>query len=233
MKIASIADIHVELHQEGKYKDLFTKISQEADVLCIAGDLTGQGTREEAHALMDELRFLTIPCVMVLGNHDCEENLQEEFIKVLTTDRTFVLEGTGHEINGVGFAGIKGYIGGFDNHVLPLWGEQSIKTIVQEGTNDALKLERTLSILESPKKVVVMHYSPIRATIEGENPEIFPFLGSTRFEEAINKFNTSVVFHGHAHRGTHAGKTSKGIPVFNVSLQVLAHNKKEFFIYEV
>ncbi len=233
MKIAAIADIHVELNQPGKYKDLFGKISQEADVLCICGDLTGQGMIEEAQALLDELKALTIPCVMVLGNHDYERNLHEEMCKMLTTEKTFVLEGTSHVIDGVGFAGVKGYIGGFDNHILPFWGEQSIKNIVQDGTNDALKLERALSLLETKKKVVVTHYSPITNTLKGEDLEIYPFLGSSRFEEAINRFDTTVAFHGHAHRGILSGKTSKDIPVFNVSLPVLAQNKKEFFLYEI
>lgn len=233
MKIASLADIHVQLHQEGRFKDLFTKISQEADVLCIAGDLTGQGMVEEGQALLEELRYLTIPCVMVLGNHDYEWNKENELCSLLTTENTFLLEGIAHTINGVGFAGVKGYIGGFENHVLPFWGEQSIKDIVQTGTNEALKLERAISMLETDKKVIVMHYSPIKATIEGEHPEIFPFLGSTRFEEAINRYTASVVFHGHAHKGTLSGKTSIGIPVFNVSLPVLEDNKKEFLLYDV
>jgi Icc-related predicted phosphoesterase len=233
MKIAAIADIHVELNQPGKHKELFAEISQKADILCIAGDLTALGTLEEAEALSDELKALTIPAVMVLGNHDYEKNLYEEIAKSLTTEKTFVLEGTSHVIKRIGFAGVKGYIGGFDNHVLPFWGEQSIKNIVTEGTNEALKLERALSLLETEKKVVLMHYSPITSTLEGEDLEIYPFLGSSRFEGAINRFDTTVVFHGHAHHGKLEGKTSKGIAVFNVSLPVLNKNKKEFLVFEM
>ena len=68
----------------------------------------------------------------------------------------------------------------------------------------------------------MLHYSPIRATVEGEPPEIFPYLGSSRLEEPINRYRVSAVFHGHAHRGTAEGRTSAGVPVYNVAMPLLA-----------
>jgi Icc-related predicted phosphoesterase len=183
--------------------------------------------------LKDEFMALTIPSILVLGNHDCEKNEETGIKNILVDQNTSLLEGECVEIQGVGFAGIKGFIGGFGHHVLPFWGEKIIKDVVQVGTNDALKLERALSLLETPKKVVVMHYSPIVETVVGESPEIYPFLGSTRFEEVVNRMEGTVIFHGHAHAGTLEGKTDKNIPVFNVSLPVLRKSKKEFFVYEV
>jgi Icc-related predicted phosphoesterase len=78
---------------------------------------------------------------------------------------------------------------------------------------------------------VLLHYSPIRETVQGENPEIFPFLGSSRLESPINQFNVSVVFHGHAHNGN----TSAKIPVFNVALPVSKQSGDEvpLFVYEL
>lgn len=233
MKIASIGDIHVGIDSKGTRKDLFQKISNEADVLTIAGDLTQYGSIEEIEILKEEFSFLTIPCVSVLGNHDYEKDNQDEFTKILNSDRFTLLQGSGKVINDVGFAGTKGFIGGFDNHLLPFWGERLLKDVVQHSIDEALALEHALSQLDTPKKVVLMHYSPIRKTVEGEPPEIFPFLGSSRFEEVINRMQATVVFHGHAHAGTFEGKTEKDIPVFNVSEQILAKNKKEFFVYEI
>jgi len=233
MKIAALGDIHVGITDKDKYKTLFEQISKEADVLCISGDLTVQGLTEEILVLKDNLAALTIPCVAVLGNHDYEKDQEEEISKELNSETFTVLAGTYKIIDGVGFAGTKGFIGGFGDHLLPYWGERLLKDIVQHSIDEALALEHALSLLETEKKIVLMHYSPIKGTVVGEDPEIFPFLGSTRFEEVINRMNATVVFHGHAHHGTMAGKTEKAIPVFNVSLPVLEKSKKEFFVYEV
>jgi len=152
MRIAAIGDIHVGLTDQGRYKPLFMEVSKEADILCICGDLTQQGGVDEASVLKEELTNLSIPCFMVLGNHDCESNQQVAIIHTLTTERAVILDGTSKIIDNVGFAGIKGFIGGFGSHVLPFWGEKLIKDVVQEGTNDALKLERALSLLETKKE---------------------------------------------------------------------------------
>jgi Icc-related predicted phosphoesterase len=238
MRIEAIADIHIGLESQGIYKERFRNVSEHADILIIAGDLTQTGTREEAEVLRDELSVLSIPCVCVLGNHDYEKNQHEDIMHILSTGQICVLQGTHKVINGVGFAGVKGFIGGFGNHLLPMWGEQQIKDIVQHGINEALQLENALSLLDTPKKVVVMHYSPIVQTVIGEPPEIYAFLGSSRFEDVIKRMKATVVFHGHAHNGTFEGKIETGeegksIPVFNVSEHVLVKNKKENFVYEI
>jgi Icc-related predicted phosphoesterase len=78
-----------------------------------------------------------------------------------------------------------------------------------------------LNSLRTDKIVVVLHYSPIVATVKGEPPEIYPFLGSSRLAEAIDHFDVNVIFHGHAHHGTYEGKTVKGTPVYNCCLQLV------------
>jgi len=84
-----------------------------------------------------------------------------------------------------------------------------------------LKLESALARLRTPHRVAVLHYSPIRATVEGEPIEIFTYLGTSRLEEPLNRYPVDVVFHGHAHRGSPEGKTAAGIPVYNVALPLL------------
>ena len=69
-----------------------------------------------------------------------------------------------------------------------------------------------------------MHYAPIRDTVQGEPPEIYPFLGSSRLEDPLSRFEVTAVFHGHAHKGAPEGRTQTGIPVYNVSYQVLKTN---------
>ncbi|PZR61565.1 MAG: hypothetical protein DLM71_08495 [Chloroflexi bacterium] len=68
---------------------------------------------------------------------------------------------------------------------------------------------------------MLLHYAPVHATVEGEPPAIFPFLGSSRLEDPIDRYGTRVVLHGHAHRGSPDGGTRGGVPVHNVSLPML------------
>src|SRR6476660_7814804 len=120
--------------------------------------------------------------------------------------------------------------------MLSAWGEPIIKALVQKGLDHSLRLENALNRLTREQRVVLLHYSPFRDAVRGENPEIFPFLGSSRLENPINQFNVSVVFHGHAHNGTPAGKTSALVPVFNVSLPVMGKQNGQdlpLLVYEV
>ena len=220
MKIAAVGDIHVSQQNQEHYEEMFKTISQQADVLLLCGDLTGHGSPQEAEMLSQELKSCTIPVLGVLGNHDVESNKEEE-IKQILSDKVTLLEGDTKIMNDVAFVGLKGFGGGFGKYMLSSWGELSIKMFVREAMEDALKIEKALSRLETEKKVILLHYAPIRDTVVGEPEEIFPFLGSSRLADPINRFGASVVFHGHAHHGTHEGKTSKEIPVFNVAYALM------------
>jgi Icc-related predicted phosphoesterase len=234
-RIAAVADIHYSKTSKGKLRDLFVNATANADVLVIAGDLTEYGSPEEAAVLAEDLRAnVRIPIVAVLGNHDFESGKPSEVQAALESVGVTFLDGSGIEVDGIGFAGVCGFGGGFDRQMLSSWGEPLIKAFVQESVDHALRLGKALTNLATEKKVVVLHYSPIRSTVKGENPEIYPFLGSSHLEATINQFGASVVFHGHAHNGEAAGKTAGGVPVFNVALPVLLRVGKEpFLLYKV
>ncbi|MDQ3928066.1 MAG: metallophosphoesterase, partial [Chloroflexota bacterium] len=107
---------------------------------------------------------------------------------------------------------------------------------VQEGVNEAMKLEKAVARLRTPNKIVVLHYAPIQRTVEGEPEVIFPFLGTSRLEEPLARYPVSAVFHGHAHRGTFEGRTMSGSPVYNVSMPLLKRDfpdRPPFFLFEV
>src|SRR3954462_6919450 len=223
LRIAAIGDIHVSKSAQGKFQALFTQISGCADVLVLCGDFTDYGLPDEARILARELTSsVKIPVVAVLGNHDYESGRQDEIRDVLRDAGVTVLDGEVVEVQGVGFAGVKGFAGGFGRGALGPWGEQAIKQFVQEAVDEALKLESALARLRTQRRVAVLHYAPIRATVEGEPPEIFPYLGSTRLEEPINRYRVNAVFHGHAHRGSPEGRTTTGVPVYNVAMPLLA-----------
>jgi Icc-related predicted phosphoesterase len=191
-------------------------------VLALCGDLTNLGMPQEAERLVNDLRSCRIPVVAVLGNHDYQSGRAEELKQVLRAGKVIVLEETEtFEIKGVGFAGAKGFCGGFDKHMLAPFGEDPIKHFVNEAVSESLKLEVALNSLRTLKTVVVLHYAPIPGTVVGEPLEIYPFLGSSRLAETIDHFDVSVVFHGHAHHGSYEGKTVKGTPVYNCCMQLM------------
>jgi Icc-related predicted phosphoesterase len=200
---------------------LFSAIAESADVLVMCGDLTDYGLAEEARTLVADLKAITIPIVAVLGNHDLESGQENELTEIFTGAGVRMLDGDTFEYRGVGFAGIRGFCGGFGRGALGPWGERVIKDFVNEAVQEALKLESALQKLQTPQKIVLMHYAPVRDTVEGEPTEIFAFLGSSRLEDPLVRLGATAVFHGHAHRGAPEGKTSNGIPVYNVAHAVL------------
>ena len=218
VRIAAIGDLHLSrTSTRGALQPLFAQIAESADVLVLTGDMTDYGLVEEAQAFVKELAPAKVPTVAVLGNHDFESNQQVEIAKVLKDVGVAVLDGETTEIHGIGFAGIKGFAGGFGRRALGPWGEDIIKKFVHEAVNEALKLESALARLRNERIVAVMHYAPIQATVEGEPPEIYPFLGCSRLEDPLTRFPVSVVFHGHAHHGAPEGRTRTNVPVFNAS----------------
>jgi Icc-related predicted phosphoesterase len=199
-----------------------------ADVLCLCGDLTDYGHVDEARVLADEIRVhAKLPVLAVLGNHDYETGHAQEICHVLQDIGVTVLDGECVELRGVGFAGICGFGGGFGRYMLNAWGEPATKGFVQEAVDQAMRLERALARLETKQRVVMLHYAPIRETVQGENPELFPFLGCSRLEGPLNRYQVAVAFHGHAHHGAPEGQTSSGVPVYNVSLPLLKTLKPE------
>jgi Icc-related predicted phosphoesterase len=221
MRIAATGDLHFVPASHTAVLDQLGRARDEADVLVLAGDLTNYGQPAEMDPLLNALVRLRLPIIAVLGNHDYESGKEQELMQMMTAAGVKVLDGTGYERDGVGFAGTKGFVGGFGRGVLTAFGEPEIKVFVKASIDETLKLERGMSQLRAAKRVVVLHYSPIAATVQGEAPEIFPFMGSSRLAEVIDRHGADLVVHGHAHHGTLTGKTTAGVPVNNVAISLL------------
>jgi len=215
--------LHVTRQSQGVYGPLFAAAAERADILLLCGDLTDHGLPEEAAVLASELGRTgkQMPTVAVLGNHDVESGQESEVRRILNEVEVIVLDGDAHQVGDVGFVGVKGFCGGFGRRTLEPWGEPVIKLFVREALDEALKLESGLAKLRTPHRVALLHYSPIEGTVEGEPREIYPFLGSSRLEEPLNRYGVEAVFHGHAHRGALEGKTRDGIAVYNVAAPLL------------
>ena len=222
--MAALADLHCSKTSQGGFQPLFAKIAESADVVLIAGDLTDYGLPDEARVLARELAVIHAPIVAVLGNHDFESGKGDEVRQILSDAGVTILDGDAFESHGIGIAGIKGFGGGFGKRALGPWGETTIKQFVREAVDEALKLEAALARLRTRHLIALLHYSPVQQTVEGEPLEIYPFLGSSRLEEPLNRYPVSLVLHGHAHRGQLQGATSSGVPVYNVSMPLLTRS---------
>jgi len=224
VRVAALADLHCTKTSQGAFQPLFARISESAEVLLLAGDLTDYGLPDEARVLARELSALRIPVAAVLGNHDLESGKADEVRQILVDAGLIVLDGDACELHGIGVAGVKGFGGGFGKRALGPWGETIIKQFVREAVDEALKLETALARVRTRQLIALLHYAPIQQTVEGEPPEIFAFLGSSRLEEPIGRYPVSLVLHGHAHRGQLEGSTAAGVPVYNVSMPLLTRS---------
>jgi Icc-related predicted phosphoesterase len=233
LRIAAVADVHCTKKSFDVTRDLLSAMAKNADVVLLGGDLCDTGTVAEAEVLARAVAPLNVPVIAVFGNHDYECGKAEEVEAILSEAGVTILDGKACEIEGVGFAGVKGFAGGFGERALQGWGEPSIKSFVREAVEEALKLESALATLRTEKRVALLHYAPIVDTVMGEPPEIYPFLGSSRLEEPLNRYSVAAVFHGHAHRGTIQGVTQAGVPVYNVARPLLLRSDPRATPYRV
>ena len=226
IRIAATGDVHFGEDSAGTLRTCLERIDRDADVLLLAGDLTKYGDPRQAEVLADELRDLPVPVVTVLGNHDYHSDRQDEVRGVLERAGVTVLEGESVviDVNGadIGIAGGKGFGGGFTGSSGTEFGEPQMKAFIRHSTILAENLERALAAIQRVDlKIALMHYSPIRDTLEGEPPEIFPFLGSFLLAEAVDRTGVDLALHGHAHHGSEKGVTPGGVNVRNVAMPVL------------
>ena len=223
VRIGAIGDLHYGRESRAVLKLVLQAVEDSRpDVLLLLGDLTDYGTLEEAQSLTRELvAGIKVPMLAVLGNHDCESGEMDKVRDALREGGITVLDGDSCEVKGVGFAGVKGFCGGFGRGALGPWGEEVVKRFVHEAVQEALKLESALARLRTSVRIVLLHYAPVAGTVMGEPLEIYPFLGSSRLEEPLSRLGVTAIFHGHAHKGAPEGRTTAGAPVYNVSLPLM------------
>ncbi|MDB5509880.1 MAG: metallophosphoesterase [Hyphomicrobiales bacterium] len=231
--IAAIGDLHVKETSVAPYRELFAEMSKAAKIIVLTGDLTDLGTVREAEILAEDLKACTVPVVAVLGNHDYESDQVDDVKAIFRKAGVTLLDGDACEIDGVGFVGLKGFAGGFGTRMLGSFGEPAIKQFVGEATREAMRLEIAMRSVRKGRTFVVLHYAPIAETVEGEPLEIYPFLGSSRLAETIDRFQVSAVVHGHAHRGTYEGRTPGGAPVYNVALKIEKPSGKPYALLTI
>jgi Icc-related predicted phosphoesterase len=236
VRIAAVGDFHCGAEDAGVYRDLFAEVNGQADVLVLTGDLTRRGEPVEFTTVVGELADVKIPIVAVLGNHDYEADQVAQGVALLRARGVHVLDGDSFQLDDqVGFAGVKGFMGGFGRGTLTAFGEPETKSFVHATLAQVQALELALRRLATPVRVAVLHYSPVLATVVGEPEIIHPFLGTDRLSDALDRHGATLAFHGHVHSGTFTGRTPGGVPVYNVSLPLLRRMEigRMFYIHEV
>ncbi len=234
MRIAAIGDIHCRVDSRGRVVRFLQGVEDQADVLLMAGDLTNLGLAEEMEVLLEELDEIDLPKVAVMGNHDHESDQVELLMHMLRSAQVHVLDGDVWSLEGVDFVGTKGFFGGFGRQRLQPFGERLLKTFIHQSISEVVRLEGALEQLEHERRVAILHYAPITDTLKGEHPEIYPFLGFSLLADALDRHGVDVIVHGHAHHGSPDGVTPGGIPVHNVSRQVLSRlDGRAYLVFEV
>jgi Icc-related predicted phosphoesterase len=236
LRVAAVGDLHCRDDQVGRFRHFVRQVNEEAEILLLCGDLTDHGKVSEVKRLTEELSALRVPSVAVLGNHDYETGNAGQIVEELAKIDVHCLDGDRYIFDKVlGIAGVKGFAGGFGSATLQAFGEGPVKSFVGEAVSESLKLEAALGQLHTPKKVVIMHYAPIVETCEGENPEVYPFLGTSRLSMPVDQYGAHAVFHGHCHYGKLEGRTPAKVPVYNVAMPMLAKHTPDhrFIVVEV
>ena len=225
IRIAAVGDLHIGTDAFLDWRHALRDVSAQADLLLLAGDLTQIGAPAEAKALLSALGPVTIPIVAVLGNHDYHSGCAAEIAAALRDRDVQVLEGdaTHVSIDGarIGIAGSKGFGGGFANACGSEFGEPEMKAFIAHTRLLSERLTRAIASLDADLRIVLLHYAPIPATLQGERSEIYPFLGSYLLGEAIDANGADLALHGHAHAGSEKGVTPAGVRVRNVAQPVI------------
>lgn len=235
IRVAATADVHLGRESAGALRPHLDDLDRHADVLLMAGDLTTCGHPDEARVVAAELAGLPLPVVAVLGNHDHHAGVQDEVRAIVEDAGVTVLEGESAviDVDGgrLGIAGAKGFGGGFAGACAADFGEEEMKRFVRHTKDAASRLGDALEGLDADARVALLHYSPVEATLRGERPEIFPFLGSYLLAEAVDRAGADLVLHGHAHAGARQGVTPGGVPVRNVAQPVIGRAYAVFALH--
>ncbi len=231
--VAALGDLHVSEARTAGLRELFAEMSAKADAVVLCGDLTDLGKPREAELLAEDLRACSVPVVGVLGNHDYESGAAERVCEIMKGAGVRLLDAQSCAVGEVAFVGIKGFMGGFGRRMLASFGETAVRSFVAESVNEAIRLENAMRTVANERAMIVLHYAPIAETVEGEPPEIFPFLGSSRLVETIDRFKVSAVVHGHAHHGRYAGRTPAGAPVYNVAFPIEKPTGRPYALIEI
>lgn len=240
VRLAAAGDLHLGPDAPRRFRHSFESAAKSADLLLVAGDLTGSGRLAEAQMAVQDLRSLRIPVIVVPGNRDLAGKQPQRIVETLTDAGITVLHGSSTVVNvrgtRVGIAGTVGFCGGFAPHLATKPGARQLQAFVQHAEHEAALLRAALrQVADADVRVALTHYAPHRSTLRGEAQELYPFLGCSHLGDVIDEANreggVAAAVHGHAHHGTEMGVTDGGVPVRNVAKPVLRSGHQLYLLH--
>jgi len=185
MRILATSDIHSPKYL-GRFRESLKDVS-DVDVVLLAGDLTSKGDLGGLRALMKTLEGLGSLVIAVPGNEDYDElvNKSKNLVRWLNDEHIRISIG-GIELDIIGSRGV------LDKPTA--WQSRNIPNIHEIYEARLKWLRESLG----DNKLLLTHYASTYATLVGEEPRIWPMLGTRRLEDALARYRI-VAIHGHAH----------------------------------
>ncbi|OYT42583.1 MAG: metallophosphoesterase [Candidatus Aenigmarchaeota archaeon ex4484_224] len=218
MIIAAVSDVHSPIYYEDFVKAL-DEINVKPDLFLIAGDMVERRMPEEYSKISNALfGKITCPIIAVFGNTEFEE--YKDQIKSLAKNIIF-LDDQSYYLNIRGISvGIFGSTGALDEPTK--WQKAHIPNIERLYQARYERAFKSLEMMKTQIKILLTHYAPTYETLKGENPRVYPNLGSRYWENIFIKLKITLAIHGHAHNGSPKAWVNT-TPIFNVAFPV---NKK-------
>jgi len=197
--IAATSDIHSPRFLPGFLRSLGGTGDNPALIL-LAGDIVDRGRWRECTRVVEPImsRWPGTPIVAVYGNEEYDD-VKDKIRRACSAarwldDEYIVVSLSGLE---VGIIGTRGVL----DRPTP-WQARHIPGIAGIYRR---RLERLRELISESKRsddmtLLLTHYPPRSATLEGEDPRFWQQMSSTRLAKIVEEMGVDVVIHGHLHR---------------------------------
>jgi Icc-related predicted phosphoesterase len=225
MLACAFGDVHgrqnLELLRQSREK------LEACDLIMLAGDVTDGNDIDVYGQVLGALRELSDgEIVAVFGNEEYDTSrpdYRQRFRIIFLEEEAKDLELDGVKVRVVGSTG------SLDR---PTWWQRNnVPDIWKRYKDRATKISSLLERGEADALILLTHYAPTYATLEGEKPSTYPEMGSNLFESLVMERSPDLVIHAHSHRGKRKalltkrqrnledfGEASREVSVYNVSL---------------
>ena len=222
LRIAAIGDIHVSKTSQGTFHALFAQISHTADVLLLCGDFTDYGLPEEARVLARELtsssRSRSSPCSAIMTTRRPRGRDPPD-------PQRRRCHGARRRSDGSPRRRLRrreGLCWRIRSRRAGPWGEQAIKHFVQEAVDEALKLEAALARLRTNSASRCCTTRRFAAPSKVSRRRSFPISARAASRSRSTAIASAPSFTGTRIADAPEGRTSTGVPVYNVAMPLMA-----------
>jgi len=212
--VASVSDVHSPLYLKEFLSKLGLRV-RDSDCFLMAGDMILHSRVSQFDPVLRAVRKLfSGKLISIFGNeeHDgVKDALKERYRDVTWLDDSEVNLGLGGRK--VRIVGTRGTLAQPTS-----WQKAHVPDIEETYAKRVPRVREMLTRRKDDDLVILLcHYAPVRATIEGEDGRIRPFLTDERMEKVIEETSPDIVIHGHGHNATVLSAEMGNTKVFNVA----------------